>query len=126
MIPFGTPGIGVVRRVGRAPAAGSTGATSDEPKRTVMTTADEVGADDIDDAQISEIVEQELATAVADPDPVFVVYIEYDGDEYTSAHTSQDGAETRVQETASQWGFADVLGTDQLTYRITKVPLETP
>lgn len=91
-----------------------------------MTTADEVGADDIDDAQISEIVEQELATAVADPDPVFVVYIEYDGDEYTSAHTSQAGAETRVQETASQWGFADVLGTDQLTYRITKVPLETP
>ena len=91
-----------------------------------MTTADEVGADEIDDAQISEIVEQELATAVADPDPVFVVYIEYDGDEYTSAHTSQDGAETRVQETASQWGFADVLGTDQLTYRITKVPLETP
>ena len=93
----------------------------------VMTTADEVGgADEIDDAQISENVEQELATAVADPDPVFVVYIEYDGDEYTSAHTSQAGAETRVQETASQWGFSDVLGTDQLTYRITKVPLETP
>jgi hypothetical protein len=90
-------------------------------KRTAMTTADEV-----DDAQISEIVEQELATAVADPDPVFVVYIEYDGDEYTSAHTSQAGAENRVQETASQWGFADVLGTDELTYRITKVPLETP
>jgi hypothetical protein len=83
-------------------------------------------ADNVDDAQISEIVEQELATAVADPDPVFVVHLEYDGAEYTSVHTSQDGAETRVQETASQWGFADVLNTDQLTYRITKLPLETP
>jgi hypothetical protein len=83
-------------------------------------------SDEVDDAQISEIVEQEIATAVADPDPVFVVYLEYEGDEYTSVHTSQDGAETRVQETAAQWGFTDVLGTDQLTYRITKVPLETP
>lgn len=91
-----------------------------------MTTADEVGADEVGDAQISEIVERELATAVADPDPVYVVYLEYEGDQYTSAHTSQVGAETRVQETASQWGFTDVLGTDQLTYRITKVPLETP
>lgn len=86
-----------------------------------MTTADEV-----DDAQISEIVEQELATAVADPDPVYVVRLEYEGDEYTSAHTSQKGAETRARETAAQWGFDDVLGTDLVTYRITKVPLETP
>jgi hypothetical protein len=90
----------------------------------VMTAADNV--DEVDDAQISEIVEQELATAVADPDPVFVVYLEFDGNEYTSVHTSQDGAEARVRETASQWGVADVLNTDQLSYRITKLPLETP
>lgn len=86
-----------------------------------MTTADEVG-----DAQISDIVEQELATAVADADPVFVAYVAFSGDEYTSVHTSEAGAQARVQEIAAQWGIADALDTEQLVHRITKLPLETP
>ena len=88
---------------------------------------DELGTPEtIGDAQISEIVEQELATAVADPDAVYVVFLQYQGDSYTSVHTSQDGADTRVRETAAQWGIADVLNADQLTYQINKVPVETP
>lgn len=86
-----------------------------------MTTADEVG-----DAQISDIVEQELATAVADADPVFVAYVEFDGADYTSVHTSQAGAEARVQEIAAQWGIGDVLDAERLVHRIVKLPLETP
>lgn len=99
-----------------------------------MTTADRSAAqpvptgsvDDVDDAQIRDIVEQEIAVAVADPEPVFVARLEYDGDEYTSVHTSALGAETRVRETARQWGFDDVDDEELLTYRIIKLPLETP
>jgi hypothetical protein len=88
---------------------------------------DELGTPEtLGDAQISEIVDQELATMVADPDAVYVVFLQYQGDSYTSVHTSQDGADTRVQETAAQWGIADVLNADQLTYQINKVPVETP
>ncbi|WP_197379307.1 hypothetical protein [Mycolicibacterium mengxianglii] len=88
---------------------------------------DELGVpDEVGDAQISEIVERELATAVADPDAVYVVFLEYGGDSYTSVHTSQDGADARVQEIAAQWGIADLVDADQLTHQITKVPVETP
>lgn len=91
------------------------------------TPPDEIDAPDaIGDAQISEIVEQELAIAVADPDPVYVVYLQYLGDSYTSVHTSRDGADERLRETASQWGIADILEADQLIHQITKVPVETP
>jgi hypothetical protein len=94
---------------------------------TDTSTPDEVGApDSIGDAQISDIVDQELAIAVADPDSVYVVSLQYQGDSYTSVHTSQDGADARVRETAAQWGIADVLVADQLTFQITKVPIETP
>jgi hypothetical protein len=92
-----------------------------------ITPPEEIDAPDaVGDAQISEIVEQELAIAVADPDPVYVVYLQYRGDSYTSVHTSQDGADARVRETASQWGIADILDADQLVHQITKVPVETP
>lgn len=88
---------------------------------------DELGTPEtLDDAQISDIVDQELATAVADPDAVYVVFLQYQGDSYTSVHTSQEGADTRVRETAAQWGIADVLNGDQLSYQINKVPVETP
>jgi hypothetical protein len=51
---------------------------------------DEIRApESIDDAQISEIVDQE-------------------------------------RETAAQWGIADILDADLLTYQITKLPVETP
>jgi hypothetical protein len=88
---------------------------------------DEVGApESIGDAQISEIVDQELAIAVADPDAVYVVFLQYQGDSYTSVHTSQDGADARLRETAAQWGITDILDADQLIHQITKVPVETP
>jgi hypothetical protein len=91
------------------------------------TAGDEIGApEEVGDAQISEIVEQELATAVADPDAVYVLYVQFRGDSYTSVHTSQDGAEARLGETASQWGITDVLNADQLVHQITKLPVETP
>lgn len=91
------------------------------------TAGDEIDAPDaIGDAQIKEIVEGELAIAVADPDAVYVVYLQHQGDSYTSVHTSQDGADARVQEIASQWGIADVLEAEQLIHHITKVPVETP
>lgn len=94
---------------------------------TGTSTPDDVGAaESLGDAQISEIVEQELATAVASPDSVFVVLLQYHGDSYTSVHTSQEGADARVQETAAQWGIADVLNADQLIHQITKLPVETP
>ena len=87
----------------------------------------EVGAaEELDDAQISEIVDQELATAVADPDAVYVVVVEFEGDSYTSVHTSRDGADARLRETAAQWGITDVLNADRLMHRIDEVPLETP
>jgi hypothetical protein len=90
-------------------------------------TPDEIGTpDSIGDAQISEIVDQELAIAVADPDSVYVLYVQYQGASYTSVHTTQDGAEARLGETAAQWGIADILGADQLTHQITKLPVETP
>jgi hypothetical protein len=88
---------------------------------------DEIDApESIGDAQISEIVDQELAIAVADPDSVYVVYLQYQGDSYTSVHTTQDGADARVQETAAQWGITDILDADQLIHQITKLPVETP
>lgn len=88
---------------------------------------DEIGTPEtIGDAQISEIVEQELAIAVADPDAVYVVYLQFRGDSYTSVHTTQDGADARVQETASQWGILDILAADELTHQVTKLPVETP
>ena len=88
---------------------------------------DEVGVtESIGDAQISEIVDQELAIAVADQDAVYVVLLQFQGDTYISVHTSQDGADARVRETAAQWGIADVLNADQLTHQITKLPVETP
>lgn len=88
---------------------------------------DEIDAPEaIGDAQISEIVEQELAIAVADPDAVYVVSVEYQGDSYTSVHTSQDGADARLRETAAQWGISDILNADQLTHQILKLPVETP
>ena len=63
----------------------------------------EVGAaEELGDAQISEIVDQELATAVADPDAVYVVVVEFEGDSYTSVHTSRDGADARLRETAAR------------------------
>ena len=94
---------------------------------TDTSTPDDVGTpDSIGDAQISEIVDQELAIAVADPDSVYVVFLQYCGDSYTSVHTSQDGADARVRETAAQWGITDILVADQLTFQITKVPVETP
>ncbi|MBJ7337052.1 hypothetical protein [Mycolicibacterium sp.] len=80
----------------------------------------------LDDVQISEIVDRELATAVADPDAVYVVLLEYRGDSYTSVHTSRDGADARLRETAAQWGIEDVLDADELAHQITKVPVETP
>lgn len=88
---------------------------------------DELGVpESIGDAQISEIVDRELATAVANPDAVYVVFLQHQGDSYTSVHTSQEGADARVRDTAAQWGIADVLDGDQLTHQITKVPVETP
>lgn len=91
------------------------------------TQPDEIGApESIGDAQISEIVDQELAIAVADPDAVYVVFLQYQGDTYTSVHTSHDGADARVRETAAQWGITDILDADQLTHQITKLPVETP
>jgi hypothetical protein len=88
---------------------------------------DEVDApDSIGDAQISEIVEQELATAVAAPDAVHVLSVRCRDDDYTSVHTTQEGAQARLRETAAQWGIADVLNADQLTHRIEKLPVETP
>ncbi len=94
---------------------------------TDTSSPDEVSVpESIGDAQISEIVEQELAIAVADPDSVYVVFLQYHGDSYTSVHTSQDGADARVLEIAAQWGISDILVADQLTHQITKVPVETP
>jgi hypothetical protein len=94
---------------------------------TDTTPPDEIGApEEIGDARISEIVEQELATAVADPDAVYVVFVQFQGDSYTSVHTSQDGAEARLRETAAQWGITDVLNADQLVHQISKLPVETP
>lgn len=88
---------------------------------------DEIGtSESIGDAQISEIVEQELAIAVADPDSVYVLFVQYQLDSYTSVHTTQDGADARLRETAAQWGIADVLESDELTHQITKLPVETP
>ena len=81
---------------------------------------------EVGDARISEIVEQELAIAVADPDAVYVVHMMFQGDSYTSVHTSREGAEARVRETASQWGVTDVLNADQLVHQIWKLPVETP
>ncbi|BBZ30139.1 hypothetical protein MMAD_44340 [Mycolicibacterium madagascariense] len=94
---------------------------------TDTTPSDDVGpVADIDDAQISEIVEQELATAVADPDPVYVLSVEFEGDGYTSVHTSREGADARLVEIAAGWGVADALDSDRLVHSVTKVPLETP
>ncbi|MET0474050.1 MAG: hypothetical protein ABW001_05365 [Mycobacterium sp.] len=91
------------------------------------TPPDEIGArEEVGDAQISEIVEQELATAVADPEAVFVLHVQFQGDSYTSVHTSRDGADARLLETASQWGITDLLDNDQLVHQITKLPVETP
>jgi hypothetical protein len=91
------------------------------------TPPDEINApEEIGDAQISEIVEQEIATAVADPDAVYVLSVRFQGDDYTSVHTSQDGAEARLRETALRWGISDVLDADQLAHRISKLPVETP
>ena len=94
---------------------------------TDTTPSDDTGpVAEIDDAQISEIVDQELATAVADPDSVYVVSVEFEGDSYTSVHTSREGADARLAETAARWGITDVLDSDRLVHSITKVPLETP
>ncbi|CAN5681536.1 hypothetical protein BH11ACT6_BH11ACT6_28850 [soil metagenome] len=94
---------------------------------TDTSTPDELGTpESLDDAQISEIVDQELAIAVASPDSVYVVSLQYQGDSYTSVHTSQEGADARVVETAAQWGIADVLNADQLVHEVTKLPVETP
>lgn len=88
---------------------------------------DEIDASEsIGDAQISEIVDQELATAVADPDSVYVLLLQYRDDSYTSVHTSQEGADARLRETLAQWGIADVIGADSLTHQITRLPVETP
>ena len=59
-------------------------------------------------------------------DSVYVVFLQYGDDSYTSVHTSQDGAAERLRETAAQWGIADILDADQLTHQITKLPVETP
>jgi hypothetical protein len=80
----------------------------------------------VGDVRISEIVEQELATAVSAPDAVYVLSVWYRDDDYTSVHTTQQGAEARLQKTAGQWGITDVLNADQLTHRIEKLPVETP
>jgi hypothetical protein len=94
---------------------------------TDTTAGDEVGPPaEVGDARISEIVETELATAVADPDAVYVVHMQFRGDTYTSVHTSREGAEARVRETASQWRVTDVLDADQLVHQIWKLPVETP
>jgi len=94
---------------------------------TGTSTPDELGAPEtIGDAQISEIVGQEMAIAVASPDSVYVVFLQHRGDSYTSVHTSQEGADARVRETAAQWGITDVLNADQLIHQITKLPVETP
>ena len=91
------------------------------------TPADDIGIpEDIGDAQISEIVEQEIATAVASPDAVYVLSVRFQGDVYTSVHTSEEGAQARLQEVASRWGIADVLDADQLVHYIEKLPIETP
>jgi hypothetical protein len=42
---------------------------------------------------------------VADPDSVYLVPLQYQSDSYTSVHTSQDGADARLRETAAQWGL---------------------
>jgi hypothetical protein len=78
------------------------------------------------DAQISEIVEQELATAVAAPDSVHVLCVRFRDDDYTSVHTTQRGAEARLQETVTQWGIPDALNAEDLTCRIQRLPVETP
>ncbi|TPG34949.1 hypothetical protein [Mycolicibacterium hodleri] len=94
---------------------------------TDTSSPDEIASPEpLDDAQISEIVDQELAIAVADPDSVYVVVLQYRGDSYISVHTSRDGADARLRETAAQWGIEDVLIADELAHQITKVPVETP
>lgn len=91
------------------------------------TPPDEIGVpEEIGDAQISEIVEQEIATAVANPDAVYVLSVRYQGDAYTSVHTSEAGAQARLLETTSRWGIADVLDTEHLEHHIEKLPIETP
>jgi hypothetical protein len=53
---------------------------------------------------------------VADPDSVYLVCLQYQSDSYTSVHTSQDGADACLRETAAQWGITDILDADQLTH----------
>ncbi|MGW6624240.1 hypothetical protein ACWF99_23750 [Nocardia sp. NPDC055002] len=78
--------------------------------------------------EVVERLEDEGLVRVDDiepaPDRVYVMSFSHEGIGYTSTHRTYDGAEARLHEKAAEFGFANLLKADELTFGISYLDVE--